>query len=135
MPFHEKNSKEIALKKRELSKAERAILIDKATEAPFSGELLYNKAEGQYLCKQCETPLFNSDQKFESHCGWPSFDDALPDAVTQIPDKDGIRTEIVCSVCDGHLGHIFHGEQLTSKNVRYCVNSLSMSFKEGNENS
>lgn len=111
-----------------LSPEERAIMVDKATERPFSGEYVSHKEDGMYVCKLCKTPLFTSTDKFSSHCGWPSFDDAIEGAVKEIPDADGLRMEIVCAKCGGHLGHIFRGEGYTSKNTRYCVNSLSLDF-------
>ena len=114
-----------------LTKDEYAVIVEKATERPFSG--IYNEhfEEGLYCCKRCKSALFKSSQKFRSMCGWPSFDEALAGAVKEIPDSDGVRTEIVCAACQGHLGHIFRGELLTRKNTRYCVNSISLYFKPG----
>jgi peptide methionine sulfoxide reductase msrA/msrB len=114
----------------ELTPQERSIVAQKATEAPFSGVYTTNKESGIYRCKVCNTPLFRSDDKFDSHCGWPSFDDAIPGAVKEQPDKDGRRTEILCAHCGAHLGHVFTGEGFTQKNTRHCVNSLSLSFEK-----
>jgi len=108
---------------------ERAVVDAKATEKPFSGALLHNRAEGIYACKVCGAALFSSSAKFDSHSGWPSFDEALPGAVRELPDADGRRTEIVCERCGAHLGHVFRGEGMTPKNTRHCVNSASLSFK------
>ena len=112
----------------DLSKSEALVINDKATEPPFKGKYTKNKENGTYLCKKCGAALYQSHTKFESDCGWPSFDDEIKGAVTRIPDPDGIRTEIICSSCKGHLGHVFIGERFTSKNIRHCVNSVSLDF-------
>ncbi len=115
-----------------LSAFEKHVLINKGTEQAFSGEYVHTKENGIYTCKVCDTPLYKSSDKFDSHCGWPSFDDAIPNAIKEIPDKDGKRTEIVCANCGAHMGHIFKGEGLTKKNIRHCVNSVSLKFKKEN---
>lgn len=111
-----------------LTPFEENIIINKGTEAPFSGEYHDNKQAGDYLCKQCNTPLFHASAKFDSGTGWPSFDDDIDNSVKRIPDADGMRVEIVCGVCDGHLGHVFEGEGFTDKMTRHCVNSASINF-------
>ena len=104
------------------------IIRDKSTEHPFSGE--YNNAEesGTYLCRQCGLGLFRSQTKFHSGCGWPSFDEEMKGSVKRLPDPDGHRTEILCSRCNAHLGHVFLGEGYTQNNLRHCVNSASLDF-------
>lgn len=113
---------------RELTDAEKRVIVGKATERPFTGTYDEFFEPGTYTCKRCGAALFESTSKFNSHCGWPSFDEQIEGAVKWLPDADGMRTEIVCANCDAHLGHVFLGEQMTAKNTRYCVNSISMNF-------
>ena len=115
-----------------LTPEEERVIKHKGTEPPFSGRYWNQDAPGVYHCRQCGRELFESGQKFESTCGWPSFDEALSGAVAETPDADGRRTEIVCEHCGGHLGHVFRGEGLTDKNTRFCVNSVSLDFKPEN---
>lgn len=111
-----------------LTPEEEYIIVHKGTERPYTGEYNDWKADGIFVCRRCETPLYDTEAKFNSNCGWPSFDDDLPGTVKRVPDADGRRTEIVCANCSGHLGHVFEGERFTVKNTRHCVNSLSIKF-------
>lgn len=121
------------MKYNKLTPQEEYVIINKGTEAPFSGEYENFFEDGIYICKQCNLELFNSDSKFHSHCGWPSFDDSIKDSVEEVMDRDGIRTEIICARCKGHLGHVFRGEGFTNKDTRHCVNSISIKFINKNK--
>ena len=128
--YTNKKEKKVQAKKKfnELTAEEKYILLEKGTERPFSGKYVNFKGKGIYVCKQCDTPLFDSDDKFDSKTGWSSFDEDISDNVKRVPDADGRRTEIVCSTCGGHLGHVFLGERFTHKDTRHCVNSLALKF-------
>jgi peptide methionine sulfoxide reductase msrA/msrB len=113
---------------KQLTKEEESVIVNKATEAPFTGKYFAFWEKGIYVCRRCSTPLYRSENKFEANCGWPSFDEEIPGAVIRKPDPDGRRTEISCAKCGAHLGHVFPGEGFTNKNTRHCVNSISMDF-------
>jgi peptide methionine sulfoxide reductase msrA/msrB len=120
--------KDIKMKYPPLSDEEIRVILHKGTESPFSGTYLKHSETGTYTCRQCGAPLFSSKAKFDSKSGWPSFDEALQGAVLELRDADGMRTEIVCAACKGHLGHVFKGEGFTGTNTRHCVNSISLNF-------
>ncbi len=123
-----KQKKNEPMKFNELTEFEKYVIEGKGTERPFTGIYYKHNEKGTYTCKKCDAPLYRSDDKFDAHCGWPSFDDEIKGAVKRTLDADGRRTEITCAKCGAHLGHVFMGEGFTSKNTRHCVNSVSLNF-------
>ena len=111
-----------------LTDEEKGIIESKGTEAPFAGEYDDFYLPGTFICRKCNNPLFSSKAKFDAHCGWPAFDENFSNSVNRVKDGDGLRTEITCANCGAHLGHVFEGEHLTEKDIRHCVNSLSIKF-------
>lgn len=124
----DKLKKDTVMKFNELNEFEKFVIEGKGTERPFTGAYYKNNNAGTYLCKKCNAPLYRSADKFDAHCGWPSFDDEIKGAVKRTKDFDGLRTEITCAKCGAHLGHVFTGEGMTPKNTRHCVNSVSLNF-------
>lgn len=122
------NSMEDSTKYNPLTPQQEAVLVNKATDRPFTGEYYLLKDKGTYICRRCNAPLYRSEDKFDSHCGWPSFDDEIEGSVLRIRDADGYRIEIICANCKGHLGHVFEGEGFTEKDTRHCVNTSSILF-------
>lgn len=123
----------LQLRFNDLTAEEKHVIEDKETEAPFSGEYDDFYLPGTFICRRCNLPLFTSKAKFDANCGWPAFDDNFPEAVLRIPDEDGSRTEIQCANCKAHLGHVFEGENMTEKDTRHCVNSISIKFVSEDE--
>jgi methionine-R-sulfoxide reductase len=117
-----------AMEYNKLTPEEERVIMNKGTDRAFTGDYYTKKDNGIYICRRCNAPLYNSKDKFDSHCGWPSFDDEIPGAVKRVEDEDGSRTEIICSNCGGHLGHVFTGEGFTNKDTRHCVNTSSIRF-------
>jgi peptide-methionine (R)-S-oxide reductase len=126
--YREHEKRKEALNYNKLTPDEERVIVKKGTEPPFTGEYDNFYEEGTYICRRCNHPLFSSKSKFDAGCGWPAFDDCFPNTIKRLADPDGMRTEIECAKCGAHLGHEFSGEQLTAKNIRECVNSLSIRF-------
>jgi len=126
-------SQKDSMKYNELTEEEKQVIIHKGTERAFTGKYYKHDESGVYTCKRCGAHLYRSEDKFHANCGWPSYDDEIEGAVKRVPDADGMRTEIICNNCGAHLGHVFTGEGYTGKNVRHCVNSISLNFIPADE--
>lgn len=122
------NSMDSTKKYNELTADQERVIEHKGTDRPFTGEYYQKTDKGIYICRRCNNPLYTSDDKFEAHCGWPSFDTEIKGAVKRVSDADGRRVEIICNNCNGHLGHVFEGEGYTDKDIRHCVNTSSILF-------
>lgn len=121
--------------KKKLTPEQYHVAREKGTEAPFSGKYVNEKKKGMYICVVCGNPLFSSDAKFDSGTGWPSFDQALPGAVSYVEDDSHgmVRTEVVCTKCRSHLGHVFEDGPAATTGKRYCMNSVCLEL-EAEEN-
>lgn len=131
--INQSNSVDTMKKYNELTEQQERVIIHKATDRPFTGDYYKKQDKGLYICRQCNNPLYTSEDKFDSHCGWPSFDQEIEGSVRRVPDADGQRIEIICENCNGHLGHVFEGEGFTDKDTRHCVNTSSLLFVPANE--
>jgi methionine-R-sulfoxide reductase len=131
--INQSNTVDTMKKYNELTEQQERVILHKATDRPFTGDYYKKQDKGLYICRHCNNPLYTSEDKFDSHCGWPSFDQEIEGSVRRVPDADGQRIEIICANCNGHLGHVFEGEGFTDKDTRHCVNTSSLLFVPANE--